>query len=238
MNNKNRQYTMKHILIYENFGKLQEDPQNFEDCLQQLLFNGKASFTKDKYITIKVPIGNSVYVFFEKNSRGITRVTDVSYSKMGTLNKCSISGNLVNLEIQWDGQTNIVKRSLYLKDPECNIPKSKYIPLKKNQECVKIIQKALSEVEGGKYKKILGNFGPNRDGIDGHYGCSTLKAVIQFQKDNNIKPAIGIFGPITSGVLSDCLNRHIPYCGQEPRPASEPISKIPTKGVELIEKSV
>jgi len=228
---------MKHILIYENFGILQDNPQNFEYCLQQLLFNGKASFSKDEYITIKVPIGNSVYVFFEKNSRGITRVTDVSYKKMGTLNKCSISGNLVNLEIQWDGQTNIVKRSLYLKDPECNIPKSKYIPLNKNQVCVKIIQKALSEVEGGKYKKILGNFGPNRDGIDGHYGCSTLKAIIQFQKDNNINPAIGIFGPITSDVLSTCLKRHIPYCGQKLRPAFEPIALMPTKGVELIEKT-
>jgi len=238
MNNKNRQYTMKHILIYENFERQQDDSQNFEDCLQQLLFNGKAFRSRSKYITIKVPIENSVYVFFEKNSRGITRVIDVSYKKEGTLNKCSISGNSVNLEIQWDGQTNIVKKSVNLKDSECNIPKSKYIPLRKNQECVKIIQKALSEVEGGKYKKILGNFGPNRDGIDGHYGCSTLKAIIQFQKDNNIKPAIGIFGPITSGVLSDCLKKHIPYCGQEPRPVFEPIAQMPTKGVELIEKPV
>ena len=109
------------------------------------------------------------------------------------------------------------KLSIKLTDSDCVIPKSKYIPQGKDIESIKIIQRSLSQVDGGKYKKILGNFGPNRDGVDGQYGCSTLRAIIQFQQDNNIKRSDGVYGPITSEVLSKKLGEHIPPHGTQKR---------------------
>jgi peptidoglycan hydrolase-like protein with peptidoglycan-binding domain len=117
------------------------------------------------------------------------------------------------------------------KTSRCVMPKSKCIPLEKNLEIVKVIQKALSEVDGGKYKSLLGNFGPDGDGIDGHYGCSTLAAVKEFQKDNGIEPIDGIYGPITSKKLSEKLNRQVPpYC-------SSPETSTPTTTATPVDSS-
>jgi hypothetical protein len=237
---------MKYIKLFEYFSNLQY--YDFDRNLIILLEKQKAhvetiqiSSGKITYLKIFINDGwEGFFYFYQKNKSGITRFREENTEKMGTLISSQKSQNSIILEIKFDNEQNSQKLNIKIDEsvPSCTIPESKYIPLKKNQESVKIIQKALSEVEGGKYKNILGNFGPNKDGIDGHYGCSTLKAVAQFQKDNNIRPAIGIFGPITSDVLSACLKRHIPYYGQKLRPASEPIALMPTKGAELIEKPV
>lgn len=50
----------------------------------------------------------------------------------------------------------------------------------------------------------LGKFGPNEDGIDGKFGPVTQKAVIEFQKDNQLLMD-GIIGPNTAAVL---LSKH------------------------------
>lgn len=66
-------------------------------------------------------------------------------------------------------------------------------------ERISKIQKALKKA-GLKYEKLLGNTGPNKDGVDGIYGKRTKKAVEEFQKDNGIK-STGFVGKITSKAL-------------------------------------
>ena len=62
------------------------------------------------------------------------------------------------------------------------------------------VQTALKNA-GEKYAKLLGVSGPNKDGIDGIFGKNTKDAVIQYQIDNKITPAVGVVGPITAGKL-------------------------------------
>ena len=210
---------MKYIKLFEYFS---QDYHNFDDGLINLLENQKAHIetwtTRSGKITaIKVVIENiwDGY-FYTKNDKGVTRFKEMNTNKMGTLVNSQKSNNLVILDLKYDDNTT-KKLSIKLIDTDCNIPKSKYIPQGKDIESIKTIQRALSQVDGGKYKKILGNFGPNKDGIDGQYGCSTLGAIIQFQRDNNIKPSDGVYGPITSEVLSKKLGDHIPPHGVQKR---------------------
>ncbi len=65
---------------------------------------------------------------------------------------------------------------------------------------VTAVQNALKNA-GDKYAKLLGTSGPNGDGVDGIFGKNTKAAVVQYQIDNKITPAIGIVGPITAGKL-------------------------------------
>lgn len=226
---------MKYIKLFEYFS---QDYHNFDDGLINLLVKQKAHIEtwndgSRKMTAIKVVIENiwDGY-FYTKNDRGVTRFEDMNTKKKGTLVNSQKSNNLVILDLKYDDNT-IKKLSIKLTDTDCVIPKSKYIPQGKNIESIKTIQRALSQVDGGKYKKMLGNFGQNKDGIDGQYGCSTLKAVIQFQRDNNIEPFDGVYGPQTSEVLSKKLGEHIPPHGVPKREKLDDFIKLkpiyPTK---------
>lgn len=102
------------------------------------------------------------------------------------------------------------------------IPESKFIP-KKNSDSVKLIQNGLLQVDEGKYKNMLGT-------PDGQYGQKTLETVKKFQEDNNIKPADGVFGPITSDILSVKLGEHIPPYGVKKR--DNPLPTTPEKSTK------
>lgn len=78
-------------------------------------------------------------------------------------------------------------------------------------ELKNIIEKVLTEQQQNnvtkiqtalkpKYGNLLGTSGPNGDGVDGIYGTRTRQAVMQFQKDNGIKPT-GYVGKITAPLL-------------------------------------
>ena len=203
---------MKYIKFFEYFS---QDYHNFDDSLINLLENQKAhietwSTRSGKITAIKVEIENiwNGY-FYTKNDKGVTRFKEMNTKKMGTLVYSQKSNNLVILDLKYDDNTT-KKLSIKLTNTDCVIPKSKYIPRGKDIESIKTIQRALSQVDGGKYKKILGN-------IDGQYGCSTLRAIMQFQQDNIIKPSDGVYGPITSEVLSKKLGEHIPPHGVQKR---------------------
>ena len=103
------------------------------------------------------------------------------------------------------------------------IPESKFIPKEKNSESVKSIQRGLLQVDGGKYKNMLGT-------ADGQYGQKTLETVKKFQQDNNIKPTDGVFGPITSDILSVKLGEHIPPHGFNKR--DNPLPTTPEKSTK------
>ena len=103
------------------------------------------------------------------------------------------------------------------------IPESKFIPKEKNSESVKSIQRGLLQVDGGKYKNMLGT-------ADGQYGQKTLETVKKFQQDNNIKPTDGVFGPITSDILSVKLGEHIPPHGVKKR--DNPLPTTPEKSTK------
>jgi peptidoglycan hydrolase-like protein with peptidoglycan-binding domain len=47
----------------------------------------------------------------------------------------------------------------------------------------------------------LGNTGPNKDGVDGVFGSKSRNAVIKYQTDKGISPAIGNVGPKTAASL-------------------------------------
>ena len=70
---------------------------------------------------------------------------------------------------------------------------------------VKHLQQMLKEL-----KYPLGNWGPNRDGIDGNFGEDTKKAVISFQKEhqdcegNNLSED-GAAGPLTVDSVNTSL---------------------------------
>jgi peptidoglycan hydrolase-like protein with peptidoglycan-binding domain len=58
------------------------------------------------------------------------------------------------------------------------------------------IQKALTNAGFG---NLLGNSGPNGDGIDGKYGNNTKIAVTKYQESKNISnPGTGFVGPVTA----------------------------------------
>jgi hypothetical protein len=103
------------------------------------------------------------------------------------------------------------------------IPESKFIPKEKNSESVKLIQNGLLQVDQGKYKNMLGT-------ADGQYGQKTLETVKTFQQDNNIKPVDGVFGPITSDILSVKLGEHIPPHGVKKR--ENPLPTTPEKSTK------
>jgi hypothetical protein len=216
-----KNYNMKYIKLFEYF--LDRSDFNYDENLIYLLTNQishiRSYQTSGKSISsMKVSIeGGPVLNFYQKNNNGVTRFKDDSNQKMGTLIKSQKTSNTVTLKLQYDGEKNIKEFVVRLSELSCQLPKSKFIPPGKDIESIKTIQRALSQVDGGKYKKLLGNFGPNRDGIDGQYGCSTLKAIIQFQKDNKIEPPDGIYGPNTSEILSQKLGEHIPPHGIQKR---------------------
>jgi len=64
-----------------------------------------------------------------------------------------------------------------------------------------------SDVESLQVKLVhygydLGNFGPNKNGVDGKYGDKTVTAVKEFQKDAGIK-VDGLFGPESLKALNN-----------------------------------
>jgi peptidoglycan hydrolase-like protein with peptidoglycan-binding domain len=64
---------------------------------------------------------------------------------------------------------------------------------------VMAIQTALKNL-GQPYAGLLGTTGSNGDGVDGRYGNNTKKAVIAYQKANNINPT-GFVGKVTAPKL-------------------------------------
>lgn len=236
---------MKYIKLFEYFSDINQ--YNFDPNLHILLQNQRAHIetrhgSRGDITYLKLWINNNwVGNFYQKNKSGITRFREENTRKMGTLISSLKSGNSVILEIKFDDQQNSQKLDVKFGEsiPSCDIPKSKYIPKGKGLESIKLIQRGLSEVDGGKYKKTLGNFGPDKDGIDGQYGCSTLQTISQFQKDNNIRPSgpYGIFGPITSDVLSQKLGRHVPPHGVVKRDVPQDFITLVPKNSPKIEKS-
>jgi peptidoglycan hydrolase-like protein with peptidoglycan-binding domain len=49
----------------------------------------------------------------------------------------------------------------------------------------------------------LGESGKNKSGVDGDFGDSTQNAVIQFQKENNLKDTSGIVGKETLSLMKN-----------------------------------
>lgn len=234
---------MKYIKLFEYFSNLQD--YNFDQNLITLLEKQRAHVetrqdSRGEITYLKLRINdNWIGNFYQKNKSGITRFSEENTKKMGTLISSQKSGNSIILEIKFDNEPNSQKLDVKFGEnvTRCTIPKSRYIPKEKGLEPIKLIQRGLSEVDGGKYKKFLGNFGPGKDGIDGHYGCSTLQAVLQFQRDNNIKPSDGVFGPTTSGVLSQKLGRHIPSYGVTKREDPQEFITLVPKTSTKIEKT-
>jgi peptidoglycan hydrolase-like protein with peptidoglycan-binding domain len=54
-------------------------------------------------------------------------------------------------------------------------------------ETIRLVQLALKE-KGEPYSSLLGNSGPNKDGVDGYSGPSTTKAIKKFQEDSGLTP--------------------------------------------------
>ena len=68
----------------------------------------------------------------------------------------------------------------------------------------------------------LGNFGPNKDGVDGRYGRLTLAAIKDFQRKNGIK-STGWVGSVTAPLLDVMPMKGVSYVGV--RPGQKKISK-------------
>ena len=60
----------------------------------------------------------------------------------------------------------------------------------------------------------LGNFGPNKDGVDGRYGRLTLAAIKDFQRKNGIK-GTGWVGTVTAPLLSVEPMKGVSFVGQQ-----------------------
>ena len=61
----------------------------------------------------------------------------------------------------------------------------------------------------------LGNFGPNKDGVDGRYGRLTLAAIKDFQRKNGIK-STGWVGSVTAPLLDVMPMKGVSYVGVRP----------------------
>lgn len=51
----------------------------------------------------------------------------------------------------------------------------------------------------------LGNFGPNKDGVDGKFGPKTLEALKKFQTENNLQSSIGKMDRVTAKKIAELL---------------------------------
>jgi hypothetical protein len=65
---------------------------------------------------------------------------------------------------------------------------------KMDSNTIKMFQNAIKNTE---FKNLIGNYGPNGDGVDGMIGPKTLDALNKFQQKNNITGENGIIGPKT-----------------------------------------
>lgn len=86
-------------------------------------------------------------------------------------------------------------------------------------ERTKQIQQAL-KAKGPQYASLLGTDGPNRDGVDGEMGNSTISAIKKFQSNNGLDPD-GVVGPLTAAKLG---------LTSDSKPGSEPTGSLPASG--------
>jgi peptidoglycan hydrolase-like protein with peptidoglycan-binding domain len=75
---------------------------------------------------------------------------------------------------------------------------------------MRLIQRKLKELGYN-----LGNFGPNKDGVDGRYGRLTLAAIKDFQRKNGIK-STGWVGTVTAPLLSVEPMKGVSFVGVRP----------------------
>jgi len=111
-------------------------------------------------------------------------------------------------------------------------PKSPQLKIRSEGEKVMELQSYLKQLG---YGDLLGDFGPNHDGIDGKFGEATKKAVMKFQQDKHLK-VDGIVGPNTWGAICTSMNSLTTPTGFEIQPkvnyisveqTSEPQQSIP-----------
>jgi hypothetical protein len=227
---------MKHLKLFEEYSS---SGYNFDENISLLLQNQMGHIEEyGNMMAAFLKVKGNPFYFYQKNNKGVTRFKDEKANRMGTLLSSKKEGNSVILELQRDKENVSEKIIFTLSDSPCVIPVSKYIPKGKGLESIIRIQSALKKIDGGKYAKLLGNFGPKRDGVDGQYGCGTLKAVTQFQKDNNLLKKDGIYGPDTAEVLSKKIGEHVPPHGISKREASEELQEIPIKTPKEIQKGI
>jgi len=104
-----------------------------------------------------------------------------------------------NIELKDDKykkEKNVVKQDLTIADIISNGDNSELISLGSRGKGVEEIQQILVD---NSYD--LGDFGPNKDGVDGRFGLKTRESIKKVQKDNKIEDD-GIVGIETSTVLS------------------------------------
>jgi len=119
--------------------------------------------------------------------------------------------------------TKIIKKVLY--EDISSLPEfEEYTQNQEGVSNVECIQLALKKANLG---NMLGDTGPNKDGVDGKYGNRTRSAVIEFQKRNGIKQT-GFVGQLTAPKLgcqpmSKSKSKVNPNI--EPKPQPKPTEK-------------
>ena len=119
---------------------------------------------------------------------------------------------------------NIVLNHLITEEDsnENNIPNKRILKVGRVGEDVRKLQQRLKDLG---YGNLLGNSGPNRDGVDSKYGSSTKKAVEKYQEDTPPLEKDGVAGEVTIGKLNGVSN-------SKKTPTKEiPNKKTPTKEI-------